>query len=164
MNFSSNIKTQQVSELRNFCPEYQNVARILPRFLHKIENAAKLKNTTNCRKFSNATNVKVPQKFHFCPTFSFLPTFSLVFFKICEVIVLSYRWIWLLGRYCRTRNTTYSINHDSLVSRCNSFYPSSVCITTPYNLNLPGTLPSFPLSASFISPNLAGNSTAPSGT
>ena len=46
-NFATNIKTVQISELRECCRAYQNVANLAQFYLRKIDNGAKLRNATN---------------------------------------------------------------------------------------------------------------------
>ena len=84
------IKMPQMSALKECCCEYQNVVNFASICLHiEIENAAKLKNTTNirlqqifkCHTFQSPVNV--PFYSHLCPTFSLcLPTFILVFYYL----------------------------------------------------------------------------------
>ena len=83
-----NIKTQQISELRKFCYEYQNIENLATVFYN---NKIKLK--TNLK---NSANFKPPQifkcyTFYICRKWAVLfllfPTFILVFL-IFEILVI----------------------------------------------------------------------------
>ena len=86
-NFATIIKTQQISELREFCREYQNVVNVATIICTKFKilqtsNRSKFKNATNFKGFKLLTAVNVPFNSYFCPTFSFcFSTFILIFFS-----------------------------------------------------------------------------------
>ena len=90
--FYCNIKMPQISELREFCSEYQNPANLPKTICQKLKTLQSLKNATNfkltqnvkCRKYQSAMNV--PFYSYFFHTFSFcFRTFILVF-TICSPI------------------------------------------------------------------------------